>query len=227
MLHLTNETCFRSMVFQMRLPNAPDMGLSGAGLLWSAIIGAGFYCVLRYEVTPGTADRPPPRWPDAGRVVPQPNRANLVLAAHPRCPCTRATVQELAELMAQEPDTILAHVLVFKPGESEDGWERTDLWRQVAEIEGVEVHTDSDGVEARRFGLRTSGHALLYDRDGQLVFSGGLTDARGHVGASVGRKIIAAILNGKTPERTTTPVYGCSLFGANDRSLERCTQCPQ
>ena len=51
-----------------------------------------------------------------------------------------------------------------------------------------------------RFGLVSSGHALLYDENGRLLFSGGLTNARGHAGNSVGRNAIVAILNDTAPE---------------------------
>src|SRR5438132_6850827 len=106
----------------MRLPGAASFGLSVAIVLWAAIVAAGFAYVLEYETTPGDSDVPPTHWPAGSSLVPRPNRVNLVLAAHPRCPCTRATIDELAELMAQERQVIVAHVLVFKPGKSESGW---------------------------------------------------------------------------------------------------------
>lgn len=69
----------------------------------------------------------------------------------------------------------------------------------------------SDVAEARRFGARTSGHVVVYDASGELRFSGGITVARGHLGANVGHQIVDALVHGATPHRTTTPVFGCSL----------------
>src|SRR5471030_653421 len=102
----------------LRRQNASTVSLGVASLLWSAIIGAGFFYVLEYESTPADASIPPEVWPSESSLVPELSRRNLILAAHPRCPCTRATIGELAELMAQQSHSIVAHVLVFKPSSS-------------------------------------------------------------------------------------------------------------
>ena len=54
---------------------------------------------------------------------------------------------------------------------------------------------DDDGAEARRFGAETSGQTLLYDEHGALLFSGGITGARGHAGDNAGRASLVALLN--------------------------------
>ncbi len=195
--------------------------------LWLAVIGAGSYCIVQYETTPAISDAPALTWPNNTSLIPQPDRANLVLAVHPRCPCTRATLDELAELVANVPKRIAVHVLVYRPRVYEGDWERTEIWRNAAAIVGVEVKVDEDGVQAERFGAISSGHALLYDADCQLIFSGGLTDARGHAGDSVGRSAILALLDHSIPSRTRTPVYGCSLAGAKTNSSERCVRCQE
>jgi hypothetical protein len=72
--------------------------------------------------------------------------------------------------------------------------------------------TDADGSEARRFGAETSGHTLLFDPNGSLLFSGGITASRGHAGRNAGESAIIAAVNGKRTDRTGTPVFGCSLI---------------
>ena len=42
--------------------------------------------------------------------------------------------------------------------------------------------------------FRHPGHVLLYDKNGALVFSGGVTPARGHEGDSIGNSMILAII---------------------------------
>jgi hypothetical protein len=133
----------------------------------------------------------------------------------------------LAEIMACAGDKIAAHVLVYRPASSPEGWEQTDLWVNASAIPGVEVHLDVDGVEAARFGAETSGHALLYDSGGHLTFSGGLTNARGHAGESAGRNAILALVGNSIPAHTRTPVYGCSLSGPPNAFSERCTRCQE
>ena len=79
---------------------------------------------------------------------------------------------------------------------------------------------DEGGVEASRFGAATSGQAILYDGDGRLVFSGGITAARGHFGDNAGSQALARLLIDGMPSRPHTPVFGCALF---DRAM-RCAQ---
>ena len=56
-----------------------------------------------------------------------------------------------------------------------------------AEIPGVEVVSDEDDAQSAAFGAAVSGQTLLYDREGRLIFSGGITAARGHAGDNAGR----------------------------------------
>jgi len=103
------------------------------------------------------------------------------------------------------------YVLVFKPRDFPSGWERTDTWDSAARIPGVVVRTDEDGEEAARFGALTSGQVVLYDPEGRLQFSGGLTSARGHLGEGPGVERIVALASGRTADAATSRVFGCSL----------------
>jgi hypothetical protein len=83
---------------------------------------------------------------------------------------------------------------------------------QARSLSRTQVVFDPTGTEARRFRVRTSGHVVLYGADGRLQFSGGITDARGHAGESVGRRAVLAWLRDEADRPRTAPVYGCSLF---------------
>jgi hypothetical protein len=182
-----------------------------AVVAWLGTVGTGIALVTRYKGTPGQgAEAAPEKWP-ADSVVPRAvNRSTLVMLAHPRCSCTRASIGELAELMQRAGDRLSAYVLVMQPPGLDPGWSETDIWRGAAAIPGVRVIRDTDGREARRFGAETSGQTLVYDAGGRLVFRGGMTPARGHAGSSVGRDRIAALLtSGSTP--ASAPVFGCAL----------------
>jgi hypothetical protein len=54
----------------------------------------------------------------------------------------------------------------------------------------------------------------MYDRDGRLLFQGGITISRGHAGDNPGRSALVALLNHELVSEVETPVYGCSLFDA-------------
>jgi hypothetical protein len=199
---------------------------AGAGVVWFAATVAGFAWLAVYANTPGAPARPDRRWPGASRIVLDDSRPTLVMLAHPRCTCTRASLAELTEVMARATSRPRAYVIFIKPGGSGVDWERTDLWRTAAAIPDVTVLRDDDGVEATRFGAETSGQTLLYGRDGTLLFSGGTTGARGHAGDNLGRAAILEILNHPEHARAavaqpaTSSVFGCSLFNGPDAGRE-------
>ncbi|GMU05168.1 RedB protein [Corallococcus caeni] len=181
-----------------------------AGALWLGGIGTGVVALARYSVTPGATPVTAATWPEETRLSRQAGRPVLVMLAHPKCTCTRASLAELAEVMAHAGGRAEAYVLFLRPEGLEDGWEQGDLWRTAASIPGVTVLSDPDGLEAKRFGATTSGHVVLYGADGRLRFSGGITVARGHVGDSPGREALERVLR-EDGEGGGTPVYGCAL----------------
>ena len=142
-------------------------------------------------------------------------RATLVMFAHPQCGCSRASVGELAIIMAHE--NVNASVFFYRPPTESPEWAKTDLWQAAAAIPGVHVFEDPGGHVAQSFGVFTSGQTLLYDSGGHLRFKGGITAFRGHSGDNAGRSAITALLQGGALPATglpvTTPVFGCSLRG--------------
>jgi hypothetical protein len=186
-------------------------------LLWIALIAAwvtgvagGLATLWSYQSAPGPLAAAPAVWPD-GSGIPRPGaRPVLIVALHPQCPCSRATVSELERLLAHRSEQPEVHLLFVAPPQIEESWVRSTLWDAAAAIPGAQVARD-DGTQARRFGARVSGQVLVYDRAGHLQFSGGITPARGHEGDSAGRVAIDALLAGR-PHRASTSVFGCLLF---------------
>lgn len=175
-----------------------------AGCVWLAAALCGFAVWERYDATPGAAGAAPADLPAAR------GRWALTVVVHPHCPCGRATLRELAELAAAAPD-LAVRVLVVRPGGTPDGWERGEAWELAARVPGAEVECDVNGDEARRLGTETSGAAVLADPSGRVVFRGGLTAARGRVGASAGRSAVLAWVEGGVGA-AEAPVFGCPLF---------------
>jgi hypothetical protein len=133
------------------------------------------------------------------------------MAVHPQCPCTRASVAELAHVVAQVRDKARVFVLFYKPEGAGADWTNTDLHRAVTQIPGVTIVPDIDGKEAERFGAETSGHSFLFDRSGALLFNGGITASRGHAGDNLGETAIISAANSGATKQTHTLVFGCSL----------------
>jgi hypothetical protein len=180
--------------------------------LWLSGIGTGLVMVLDYENASGSSSNAPVNWILGTSIPLDPTRDTLVMFAHPRCPCTRASVEELNRLLAESNGRIAAHVLFFRPPGYPAGWTHTELRRAAEAIPGVVVQDDLNDAMARKFGAETSGYVLLYNPRGELLFRGGITGSRGHAGDNVGESAIISFALGKPGAVTQTPVYGCSLL---------------
>jgi hypothetical protein len=186
--------------------------LVGAVCLWLAVVCLGLGWLWSYNQAAGAPAHPPETWPKETSVAPDSTKFTLVILAHPQCPCTRATVEELSKLMTNCKGRISAYVLFAIPQGAPSDWYKTDLWSSAAMIPGVTTIVDPDGRNASRFGAQTSGQVVFYDRDGELRFRGGITQARGHVGDNAGRSAIEAIVNNGQTQIDHTVVFGCPLF---------------
>ena len=186
---------------------------------WIATVAFGLGALFHYENTPGPVGALSQEWPNT-LIERATDRPTLVMLAHPRCPCTAASVAELAQIMARLQGRVAAYVLLAKPAESGPDWEDTNLRRNAEAIPGVKVVVDLNGVEARRFGAETSGHTLLFGANGQLLFSGGITASRGHAGDNAGERAIVSLVGNQTPAQTRTLVFGCSLTNSAKRDSQ-------
>jgi hypothetical protein len=216
------------MIRSMERAPAPERTAFASRLAWVAAaawlvaVGSGFAILWRYKTAP--AERigaAPAQWPAGTAVARSTERATLLLFAHPRCTCTRASVSELARIMARFHDRLEARVLFWLPRGAPAAWSAGELWSSAARIPGVVVVPDEEGREAARFAAGTSGDAILYDRDGRLLFEGGITPARGHEGNSFGQERIASLLTTGAADRADAPVFGCALEEGTEVRLAR------
>src|SRR4051812_19803066 len=183
-----------------------------AALVWVAAVGVGFTFLLDYSVEPGAPALAPQQWPHESAIPAPRNHHLLVMTMHPHCPCTRASVAELNNLMALlRRDNVKAYVLAVKPADFPDDWVDTESYRTARRIPGVELLVDVDGVESARFGARTSGQVLVFGPAGALMFAGGLTPDRGHQGDSAGRHRILSLVKTGTADAKNSLVFGCPL----------------
>ena len=185
--------------------------------LWLVIVGGGTVLMTRYSNTPGEATSAPAIWPTSSRISIDAGKPTLLMFVHPHCPCSRASLGELDQLLAEIPKLPNVLVVFVKPAGTASDWSTTELWRSASSIKGVKTYLDNRGVEAQRFHALTSGQTLLYDTNGQLKFEGGITLARGHAGDNPGRKSISDLLQDRHPTQLQTPVYGCALFDGQCR----------
>jgi hypothetical protein len=181
-------------------------------ILWLSIACGGVFYLARYENEPAAKNVAyPPVFPPESRIERDGARPTLVFFAHPKCPCTRASLRELARLMTDTGGKLQAFVVFIKPpGESEQ-WTNTDLRRSAEAIPNVRVLIDADERETTIFNAQTSSLTLLYDRAGNLRFNGGITAARGHEGDNAGRRAVFEIVAEEADKTVETFVFGCPL----------------
>lgn len=189
------------------------MVLTLLGSLWLLAITFGLCMLMQYENTPGVAAKAPSQWLSNSSISLNKSGPTLIMLAHPQCPCTKASLVELRNLSDRYGSGLKIYVLFLEPTTKPANWQESSESRKLAEsIPRVTVLDDKDGVEAKRLNSVTSGQTLLYGRDGQLLFSGGITAARGQIGNSLGSDAIVSTLQNQTVTTSTTAVFGCPLI---------------
>jgi hypothetical protein len=165
---------------------------------WLLVCAFGLVALAAQAGKSGESAGAPATWPVSARVPKAAGRPTLLLFAHPRCACTRATMRELERLLARAKDKPDVTVVLAPGGEAP------------GTIPGARVFRD-DGTEAARFSARTSGQVVIYGRDGKLAYSGGVTPSRGHEGDSRGRDLALLALSGTGSKESSADVFGCGL----------------
>ena len=177
--------------------------LVAIAVVWGGVVVAGVYAMATHETTPGAAVGAPERWPSASR-LPRGPGYTVAMFVHPDCPCSRASLAELAAVASAAAVSI--DVVVAGPDVA------GEVWDAAGRIRGV-VRIIDDGTEAARFGARTAGQTVVYDPGGARRFAGGITGSRGHAGDNVGRDTVLRILAGLPGQPAAHPVFGCALGG--------------
>lgn len=203
----------------MKETQKKDLGKLVATLVVSAAWLFGivlcFALVEKFENTSGRAlakhtSGPPEQWP-VGSAIPF-KGPTLLMFVHPKCPCTRASLAELSSI-APKLKGINTYLVELSPEATSVGEKsRKDAAPAQSAGNGSNIlsYIDEAGWEAATFGATTSGETLFYRADGKLLFSGGITRARGLEGDNPYlEKLSAAIRGDKTS--CSTPVYGCAL----------------
>lgn len=172
----------------------------------TACVG-GLTLLAVYDKTPARAGTPPTVAENGGR-------PRVVVAIHPKCPCTVASLRVVEGLwVGREAGAELEILVVVPEGAGADFAEAGAAVEAARRIAGAGVVVDAGGARARRLGATASGQVVAYDGEGRMVFSGGVTVSRGHAGdADV--SVLRDLLAGKRVVRgVTSPVFGCALAG--------------
>jgi len=187
-------------------------------IVWALVAGGGLIGMNLLAARPGDPGKQMSGWPAKSALNCDAERSTLFLFAHPQCPCTRASLESVMRLQARCHGRLKVTIVFVEPSGAAFDSADSPILAAARDIPGADVHVDPDCSEARRFGVRTSGHVLLYDKHKNLLFSGGMTIARGHNGDNAGLAAVESwVLTGRSDMRSA-PVHGCSLY--TDRVTE-------
>lgn len=188
---------------------------------WLAAVLTSAIVLWAYEKRPsGLVTEATMTWPINDLVACDPDRPTVVMFAHPKCPCTRASLRELAKLADTSDASVL--VVFYVPSGANESWHQTANTELASAIPGANVLWDRDGTTARRFDVDVSGQCVAFSPQEILLYSGGITISRGHEGDNLGAASLAQCLKTsccttpglEKPQREPQiyPVYGCTLF---------------
>ena len=199
-----------SFAFKSASLSATWVRTVGLGLLWLVSVSVGSVMLWNHVQTEGRLRTPPIQWPESSAIPHRTGTPMLVLFAHPKCPCTIATLRELDRLLARRTADVDVVVVFARPAGAGKDWFNSSAWTMASAIPGVATYIDNDNQETELFAALTSGQVCLYSGEGELLFHGGITPGRGHEGDSVGKSAILSLLSGEAAE-ACSPVYGCPL----------------
>lgn len=195
------------------MANGKRLAWGLALLTWGLLIGVGLRIQEKYSTTPGAIETSLRSWPKTSHIPFVKNSLpTLLVFLHPKCPCSSATLRELGILMARTNGKANVYAVFAKPKSWTVEEVKGRLWKNANKIRGVKVFIDESSVEAKGFGALTSGHAALFNSNGDLVFTGGITAGRGHEGDNPGLSSIANFIHSGSTLLPQSKVFGCALY---------------
>ncbi len=178
---------------------------------WLIVVSLGMLVLVDYSRTPGTTNFKSASWPNNSQISRGVWVPTLVMFLHPRCPCSRASLNELARLLADRHGTVAVRTVFFCPSDEPEAWAKTGLWDLAAKLTGNQPIVDRQGREASFFGASTSGYVCLFAQTGERLYGGGITSGRGHEGGNRGSQTVQRLLDGNSDMHVEYPVFGCPI----------------
>ncbi len=200
----------------MRVPSFSFLPI----IIWAATVCFGFAALLAYASSPGQLAVTAGHWPQESQLLLSNQQPTLLVFVHPACPCTRATLENLQKSLTTQ--TVKLQVVCLTPP---DHYDRSELACNAA-LQSLKQQLDAehlfdDGTEIANFAAATSGQCLLYSPSGTLIFSGGVTSSRGHLGGNAGLSTLLRQIHSPESDAEVFPVFGCSIQSQTTNMQQR------
>ena len=186
-------------------------------VLWLGAIGAGLGALAWYENSPAATEQPLTEWPGGSAIHRSQPRIDVGAVCPPTLPLHAGEPWRIEENRRPLPADRHSLDRVFQTRRS---GRRLGANRPVAcgqRDSRRPCHGRSGRRRGARFHVTTSGQTLLYSAAGELLFSGGITFARGHAGDNAGRTAIESYSAGDSPGYRQTPVFGCPIIATTEQ----------
>ncbi|MCC9642840.1 RedB [Rhodopirellula sp. JC740] len=198
--------------------------LQRLAIIWGLTLAALFTGLFVYGNSPGPSGPPPEQAPEAISTKVEGQTAlsgqqppwQIVMAVHPQCPCTVASVTELRKILHQHASEsasspVRCQFLYYHPPGEEVTWDQARLHQHLRKVPDSIVRFDENGLLAGQMGMRTSGAVTVFDPEGRTRFHGGITVSRNHEGDNIGSRAVLMLLRGEEPPVHETSVFGCRM----------------
>ncbi|UUO05231.1 hypothetical protein M4951_17835 [Blastopirellula sp. J2-11] len=187
--------------------------LSAIFVGWGVAICAAWWSMTAYSYQIDGEAQSIAAWPSDSNLTLADDRPTVLLFLHPRCPCSAASLTELEQAISDTPAARKPRVLVIAtvPTQYDDQWTGASNVERGKRLPNASVVFDIGGVESNKFGVASSGHVMAFASSGDLLFTGGVTESRGHAGNNVGRASLVNALTGAAFPTAKPPVFGCRL----------------
>ena len=186
--------------------------------LWTFLSLYGFFYLLQYDHKESAYANISQDFPKEWLPLPPENKKAVVLNLHPHCPCSKASLREYQRIISRYSQQVVPTVVFYKPEGKLDSWVHGDLYHNISNY-NIHKVIDEDGRRMEEVGIMTSGHVLVYDDCGKLLYQGGITASRGHEGTNRGSLQVEAVIAGSSPlHQQHFPVFGCEINDAENES---------
>lgn len=181
-------------------------------IAWVVGVGFTFWSNYKFETTPGKASGFVETAPTGSDLHFAADQFNWITFIHPQCACSKATLENLRQMNNDfKNKNVKFHVVFFAPDQKNENLEKSEYVQAAEQLSHTEIYFDPKLKEFNFYDAETSGQSFLFNAERKLVFKGGITEARGHLGESLSMRRIASLVTGSSSNEKLieSPTFGC------------------